>query len=159
VLDDVKAWRVFEQPAGKDPAPCEIGIGVGSLANGDLHKGACLRPRLPRRCSLAGGEADHDVTDAAHLARPHLQILRDVVALVEQADRGDTLRHGCAGRFAFGNGGGGRRRGGQLLRHLSALRLRRGRVARASGKQQGSPRSRRKQACGADHQASGVQAS
>jgi len=140
VLDHIQAGRVSEQPAGEYPVPCEIGIGIGALANGDLDEGAGLRPRLPRRGPFARGKANDHVADAACLARLHLQILRDVVALVQQADRRDALRHRGAGRFAVRRGGrrGGR---GELLRHLGALRLRRGSIARASGEQQGSPRS------------------
>jgi len=77
------------------------------VAHVELYEGAGQLLRLPRRGRLAGAKVDDDVADPPRLARLHRQGLGDAVALVEQAERGDALRHRgrprCLGGDVLGN--------------------------------------------------------
>ncbi len=131
----------------------EDALGIGDV---ELDEGAGQLLDLPGRGGLAGAQADDDVAIADRLARLQREVLLDAVALVEQADDGDALRH--------------RRRARRLTRHrlrnVDRLRLGRGlaivlplgRAFRVAG---GERRQRRKnQGRGsAVHASSGVQAS
>ena len=48
---------------------------------------------FPRRGFLARAQADDHLADADRLPRLQRQVTRDAVALVEQADHRDALRH------------------------------------------------------------------
>jgi len=91
MLDDVERRRVPEQPAREHLAPGKRPAGAGALLDEDLDEGAHFGRAFPRQRPLASGEADDDVADPARFARLHHQILRLVVALVEQAERGDAI--------------------------------------------------------------------
>jgi len=91
VFDHVERRRVLEQPAGKDLAPRERLADAGAFLHPDLDKGAGFGRVFPRQGLLAVGELDDDIADPARFAGFHHQILREVVALVEQAERGDPV--------------------------------------------------------------------
>tara|TARA_R110000751_G_scaffold2018_3_gene8027 strand:+ start:22144 stop:22605 length:462 start_codon:yes stop_codon:yes gene_type:complete len=118
VLDHVEAGRILEQPARKDLA--EIVLGPAFLDQ-HLHETARFLGHFPRRGALAGLQADDHIADPLLLAGAQFEVLADIVALVEQAERGDTLCHrraqprfggGSRGQFALlqflGNSGRGR---------------------------------------------------
>ena len=88
MLDDVERRRFLVEPAREDPLEAAVAI-----ADVELDEGAGELLRLPRRGGLAGPEADHDVADAKRLAGLELDVARDAVALVEQADHRHPLRH------------------------------------------------------------------
>jgi len=119
-----------------------------------LDERAFLGVVFPRRGFLAGLELDHDVADPARFAGFHRQVLRDVVALVKQADGGDAVLHRGSQRIA--RLGHLRRVLRELLGHLGLDRLRRGRLVVARGQRGGGEHDRRE---GAHAQESGVQAS
>jgi len=149
VFHHVEAGRVLEQPAREHAAPLQRRIGVLALVDDDLHERADLWRVFPRRGAFAGGQADHHVADAARLARLHLDIAGDVVALVQQTQRRDSLIHRRArtGRCLYRSGTG------EFGRHLGFFGLG---LRRSAG-------TRRKQRRGRDDRgqphASGVQAS
>jgi len=149
VLDDVEAGRFLEHPAREDLAPGDLGAGI---VNEDLDERAGLLGRFPRRGALAGGEADDHVAHAPSLARFHLEVLREVVALVEQADHGDALGHRRPDRRALR---ADRRGLLQVGRDVGLDRPGRRRLRRACGDQQRQERGERP----AHGQASGLHAS
>jgi hypothetical protein len=63
------------------------------LLHVDLHEGTGIMFLLPRRRLLAGGQADDHVADPRRAARLQRDFARNAVALVEQAQHGDALRH------------------------------------------------------------------
>ncbi|HVM37962.1 MAG TPA: hypothetical protein VM265_06215 [Sphingomicrobium sp.] len=71
---------------------------------------------LPRRGGFAGAQPHHRVLDADRLARAHGKIANDAIALVEQPDHRDPLRHRRRSRL-FGRGCRRRR-----ARHRALLR-------------------------------------
>ena len=122
MLNHVERRRILEQPAGKDLAPGQRAVGIGPFLDKDLHEGPGLGRALPRQGPLAGGEPDDDIADPPRLAGLQHDVLGDIVALVEQAERGDALRHrgrAIGGGIGRSGGGGGRR--GAIER--DALRL------------------------------------
>jgi hypothetical protein len=84
------------------------------IAHVHLDEGAGELLDLPRRGRLAGAEADDHVAGPHRLARPKREVPRYSVALVEEADHSDPLRH----RRRSGSDRGHR------LRHIDRLRLR-----------------------------------
>jgi hypothetical protein len=153
VLDHVQARRVLEQPTGKHSPPFEVGAGISPLANKHLNEGALFGTDFPRGGFLASRQAHDNVADAARFARLHLEILRNVVALVKQAERRHALVHRRAHRVPVGDN----RRCilDQFFGHLGLDRLGRGRLTVA-----GSERQQEQGNCNPAHdQASGVQAS
>jgi hypothetical protein len=94
VLDDVAIWPLLEQPAGKYAMP----LIVAAFTHVELHESAGFRHLLPRCGLLAGPQPDDRIVDAKSLARLHLERAGDTVALVEDADFGDALRHRRAGQ-------------------------------------------------------------
>jgi hypothetical protein len=94
VLHDVAIRPFLEQPS-REVAPPFI---VGSAAHIELHKGAGFLNIFPRRAGFAGLQADDRIADAQGVARLHGEVSRDAVALVEQADHGNALRHRRAGQ-------------------------------------------------------------
>ena len=67
--------------------------GAVALLDIELQEGAGQGLRLPRRGRLAGPQPDDGIADSDRLARPEREIADDAVALVEEADHGDALRH------------------------------------------------------------------
>jgi hypothetical protein len=94
VLNDVAFRPVPEEPAGEDAIP----FVVPRLAHVELHEGAGLGRVFPRCGLLARAHAHHGGAPAERLARLHLKIAGEAVALVEDADHGHTLGHGRAGQ-------------------------------------------------------------
>lgn len=71
--------------------PGERLIGALALFDEDLNKGAGFGWRFPRQGALTGGELDDHVADPLGLANLEHHVLREVVALVEQTQRGDAI--------------------------------------------------------------------
>lgn len=94
-MQDHVAIRPFlEQPAGKDAVP----LVAAAVLHVELDEGAGLLLFLPWGRRLAGAQAHDRAADTQRLARLHRELAGDAVALVEQADHGDALRHGRAGQ-------------------------------------------------------------
>jgi hypothetical protein len=108
VLDRVERRRFPIEPAGKDAAELAI-----RPAHVQLDEGAGQLLDLPWRGGLAGAQPDDHVADPDRLPRPQRQVALQAVALVEQAEHGDPLRHRC----------GARRELGHRLRHVDRLIL------------------------------------
>jgi hypothetical protein len=151
MLDDVERRRLLVEPAREDAVEGPLGVG-----HVELDEGAGQLLDLPRRRRFAGAQADDDVPDPHRLAGLQRQVPLDAVALVEQADHGDALRHRRrARRFA-----------GHRLRNVHRRLLDR-RLAvtlalrRALGPAGGERRQRGQRHGGGDpvHASSGVQAS
>jgi hypothetical protein len=105
MLDVVERRRFLVQPAREDPAPRLVGP-----FDIDLDEGAGELLLLPRRGRLARPEAHEQVLPARRLAGMQRDILHDSVALVEDPEDRDALRHrshsalaGC-GRRGFAGG-------------------------------------------------------
>jgi hypothetical protein len=133
VLDHVEAGRFEELPAREHLAPFAVGAGI---ADQNLHEGTRLAREFPWRGALARLEADDDVPHPARFSGFHLEVLRQVVALVEQADDGDPLGH-RRGPFVRGHGAD-RPRLPQVFRDVGLDRARRRRsliLARGKGQQ------------------------
>jgi len=130
--------------------PLGVGIGIAPFLHDDLDEGARLGRLLPRGGALAGRKAHDDVADTALFSGPELDLARDVVALVEQAEDGDPLGHWRADPAA---GRDDRRGFGQLVGNLGLLGLRRRRLGPAGAEEQKDRRDRE------PPHASGVQAS
>lgn len=65
--------------------------GLGALLDEELDESADFGWVFPGQRTLAAGEPDDDVADPARFAGLHHQVLALVVALVEQADRGNAV--------------------------------------------------------------------
>jgi len=135
VLDDVERRRILEQPARKHRSPGHRLVRIGAIVGHDLDKSAFLLGLLPGQRAFAGRQLDDDVADTLGLARLEHHVLGQVVALVEQAQRGDAVLDRRA-ECAFHRRAGNRRLGdrlGDLGRFLGAI----GRIAGiAAGGQQ-----------------------
>jgi hypothetical protein len=59
----------------------------------DLNEGAGQFLRFPRRSCLAGAQAYDDILPAHRLARTQADVLDDAVALIENPEHRDALRH------------------------------------------------------------------
>jgi hypothetical protein len=88
VLDDVERWRFLVQPAGEYSCPAFVGA-----LDVDLDEGASQFLDLPRRRRLAGPQADDHVLPPRRLTGVKRDVLDDAVALVEDAEHRDALRH------------------------------------------------------------------
>jgi hypothetical protein len=155
MLDDVERRRLLVQPPGKDPV--ELALRVSHV---ELDEGAGQLLRLPRRRRLAGSKVDDDVARSHRLARFHRQRLGYSVALVEQPEDGDALRHRSRAR-RLGGDVLGDVDGGRVARRLAvALRRIRGAafVAPRHGRQRGGGGEQGRPGHG-PHPWSGVQAS
>jgi hypothetical protein len=113
VLDDVERRRFLVEPARKHPLPAPVG-----KLDVELHEGTRQGLVLPRCGGFAGSQADHRVADAHRLARPQRDVANDPVALVEQAQDGDPLRHRRYAGLGACRGSVGRG-GGSLARRLA----------------------------------------
>jgi hypothetical protein len=91
VLDHIECRRILEQPAGKDLVPGELFLGGLAILHEDLDEGTLFLRPFPGQGLLTRRHLDREVADAPGLARFHLQILRQVVALVENAESNDTV--------------------------------------------------------------------
>jgi len=100
VFDRVERGRILEEPAGKHRAPGQRRLGIGVLLDENLNEGSDFRRRFPGQGALAGRDSHHDIAHPARLAGLHHQILRQVVALVEQAKCHDPVLDRRA-EFAF----------------------------------------------------------
>jgi len=88
MLDDVERRRFLVDPARENPAPALVG-----LLDVDLDEGTGQLLLLPRRRCLASPEPHNDVLPARRLAGVERDVLNDPVALVEDAQDGNALRH------------------------------------------------------------------
>jgi hypothetical protein len=88
VLDDVERRRLLIDPARKGALP----LLVGPL-HVQLNEGAGQRLRFPRRRLLAGAKPHDRILDPHRLARLQHQVADDAIALVEEAEDRDPLRH------------------------------------------------------------------
>ena len=68
--------------------PCGVG-----LLDIELDESTRQLLAFPRCGCLAGAQPDNGVADANGLAGLHRQVARDAVALVEEPENGDALRH------------------------------------------------------------------
>jgi len=151
MLNHVERGCILEQPAGKDFAPGKRAVGIGALFDIDLDEGPGFGRALPRQGPLTGGEPHHDVADPPRFAGFEDNVLGDVVALVEQAQRGDAVFDRGA-VFAFHRRHAGL--SGNVRRDLGRRRI--GLAAAVAGGQQ-QDQARREAA--PHDQASGLQAS
>jgi len=88
MLDDVERRAFLVQPAREDPPPPPA-----RLLDVELHEGPGEALILPRRRRIAGAQANHRVAEADRLAWLQRDVADDSVALVEQPEHGDPLRH------------------------------------------------------------------
>ncbi|APE27827.1 hypothetical protein BMF35_a0998 [Aurantiacibacter gangjinensis] len=154
MLDHIDAGVLLEQPAGEDAVPFGIPACIAALVHENLHECPGLYRRFPRRGALAGGKADDDIVHTPRFARRHFDVAGKVVALVDEADGRNPLRHGRADALRVDDFG--HRFGGDFFGNLSRFGLRRGRAFIARGERQSGDTSQN--AAPVPH-ASGVQAS
>ena len=89
MLDDVERRRFLVDPAGKHPLPAVVGP-----LHVELDEGAGQLLGFPRRGRLAGAKPDDRILDPDRSAGTQDQVADDPVALVEEAEHRDPLRHG-----------------------------------------------------------------
>jgi hypothetical protein len=135
VLDDVERRRLLVEPAGEDPPELAV-----RAAHVELDEGTGQLLDFPGGGRLAGAQPHDHVADPDRLARPQRQVALEPVALVQQADHGDALRHRRRARSQLGDG----------LGHVDRLVLDLGlalpvRIVRAS-RRAGGQRERRREA-------------
>jgi len=97
MLDDVERRTFFVQPPREDSAPASP-----RLLDVELDEGTGQALILPRSAGVAGAQADHRVAKADRLAGPQSDVADDAVALVEQPEHRDALRHRRHPRHRFG---------------------------------------------------------
>jgi hypothetical protein len=122
VFDDVERRRFLVEPAREDAAPAAV-----RLLDVDLHERAGQLLVFPWRGRLAGAQPDDRVLPAHRLAGVERDVLDDPVALVEDSEHCDALRHRGDAAFAVRRRGGlpgGGQRGIRLVRTLVARRKR-----------------------------------
>jgi hypothetical protein len=130
VLDDVERRRFLVDPARENAAPPPV-----RLLDVELDEGARQFLFLPRRGRLAGAEANDHVLPADRLAGVQRDVLDDPVALVEDAEDRNALRHRRHSALARGGRGDGLRgRDGILLFGALAARRQRKRDQHGCGK-------------------------
>jgi hypothetical protein len=88
VLDDVERRRFLVDPAREDAAPALV-----RALDIDLDEGSGELLLLPRRGRFARAQTHQQIFPSRRLARVERDILHDAVALVEDAEDGDALRH------------------------------------------------------------------
>jgi hypothetical protein len=88
VLNDVERRRFLVDPAREDAVPAAVG-----LLDVELEEGAGQLLLLPRSGRLARAQAHDHVLPADRLAGMQRDTLHDPVALVEDAEHGNPLRH------------------------------------------------------------------
>lgn len=138
MFNHVEAGRILEQPAGKDLAPGQRLIRRSAFLHENLHEGAGFGRTFPRQAALTRGQLDRHIADPLRLTGFKNHVLREIVALVQQTQRGDAVLYrraifvfhdlagrrlcghfaGNFGRFGIGSvtavaGGQGQRRGKQ----------------------------------------------
>jgi hypothetical protein len=89
VLDHVAFGPLAENPARKDAIPFVVAL----ILHRQLDEGAGFGRVFPRRGLLAGAQADDRTAHARRIARLHLQLADQPVALVEQAEHRDAFGH------------------------------------------------------------------
>jgi hypothetical protein len=107
VLDGVEPRRLLVEPAREDP-PESVGAGIPNV---DLDEGAGELLHFPGRGRLAGAQPHDNVAGADRLARTEREFAHLAVALVEQPQHRDALRHRCRAGRKLGDG----------LRHIDRL--------------------------------------
>jgi hypothetical protein len=154
VLHDIAVGPFAEQPAGKIAPP----FAVGRTAHVQLHEGAGFLYIFPGRAGFASLQPHDRVADPQRFTGLHAEIASEAVALVEQADHGDSLRHRrtlCAGRGALPDRGALNADGAGLIRGGNIIAATGGEHQRDRTAQDRREHPRRL----ADHDASGLQAS
>jgi len=161
VLDRVERGRILEQPAREDLVPAELLGGAAAFLDECLNEGALFLGLLPGKRLLASGDLDHEVADPACLARLHHQVLGQVVALVEDAQRDHAVLVGRADLLALGGLGRPCLHPGDRIGNAGILRLGRRLALAAAGQQRQQDENRRKggKSLHESSQASGDQAS
>jgi hypothetical protein len=99
VLDSVEPRGFLVEPAREDPPE---GLRA-RIADVDLDEGAGQLLHLPGGGRLAGAQPDDDVAGADRLARMQREFAHLAVALVEQAQHRDALRHRRGPRRLLGD--------------------------------------------------------
>jgi len=97
VLDHVERGRFLVKPSREGAGPFLV-----RLLDVDLDESAGQLLRFPRRGRFAGAEPDDHVFPANRLAGMERDRLYDAVALIENAERCDALRHRRDSAFAVG---------------------------------------------------------
>jgi hypothetical protein len=89
VLDDVAFGAFAEQPARKDAVPFIVAL----ILHGQLDEGAGFGRIFPWRGLFASAQPYDRASGPHRFARFHFQILDQPVALVEQTQHRDPIRH------------------------------------------------------------------
>jgi hypothetical protein len=111
MLDDVERRRFLVQPTREDSSPTLV-----APLHIDLHECAGQLLLLPGGRGLAGAKANDDILPSRRLTGMKRDILDDAVALVENPENRDTLRHRRDAVLPrHGRPGAGRRNGRALL--------------------------------------------
>lgn len=81
--------------------PGQLLIRIGALLDEDLDESALFLRMLPGQRLLASGHLDHEVAHTPRFARLHHQVLRQVVTLVQHAQRDHPVLVGRAELLAL----------------------------------------------------------
>ncbi|EQB18631.1 hypothetical protein L284_04080 [Novosphingobium lindaniclasticum LE124] len=143
MLDHVERGRVPEQPAGENLAPAKLLGGTAAFLHEGLNEGALLLGLLPGERLLARGDLDDEIADPARLAGLHHQVLRQVVALVEDAQCDHAVLVRRADLLALGRLGGPGLHACDRVRDAGVLHFGRGRALAACSQQRHQDKHRR----------------
>jgi hypothetical protein len=90
VLNDIERWGFLVKPAREDTAPALVG-----LLDVELNEGAGQLLLLPRRRGFTGAQPNDHIFPSRRLSRMQRDVLHDPVALIEDAEHCNALRHRC----------------------------------------------------------------
>lgn len=96
MLYDVKARRIFEQPARKYLVPGQLLVCIGAFFHKHLNERTFILWMLPRKAFFARRHFDDQTADAPRFAGLHHHVLREIVALVQHAKSNHALAVGRA---------------------------------------------------------------
>ncbi|KQM67540.1 hypothetical protein ASE75_00910 [Sphingomonas sp. Leaf17] len=88
MLDDVQAGALLVEPAGECAAPLAV-----RRLHVQLHERTGELLLFPGGGLFAGAQLDDDIAQPGRLAGLQRHVAGDTIALVQQADDSDTLRH------------------------------------------------------------------
>jgi len=116
--------------------PGQLLVRGGAFFHEDLHEGALFLRTFPRQRLLARGDLDHQVAQALGLTRLHHQVLCQVVAFVEDAQRDHAVLVGRAQLLALRRLGRASLHAGNGIGDRSVLHFGRRLTLAAGGKRQ-----------------------
>lgn len=96
MFHNIEAGRIAEQPAREHRPPGRLFACLRAFLDEHLDEGPGFGGLFPGQRALASGEAQDHISESLRLAGLERHELGEVVALVEQTERGDTVLDRCS---------------------------------------------------------------